>query len=252
MNAEHRKLVEPQISIVIPAHNEEHHLSGCLESIEIAASRAQLAYEVVVVLNRCTDATEEIAHEAGCKTVVDESKNLSMIRNAGVSVARAPVIVTIDADSRFSPDYLTRVMKAMENEAVVGGGTLRIVPDRMSLGILLTGMMLLPIALYYRISGGAFFFRRSAYTAVGGFDEEKTSAEDIFFARSLQRYAREQNKKYINFIGPHIRTSARKFDHFGDWYFLKNPGLFFRLLKGRDREGADLVWYDFRRHEKKK
>jgi glycosyltransferase involved in cell wall biosynthesis len=45
------------------------------------------------------DRTEEIAVSLGCRMVREDARNLSRIRNAGVSAATGEMIVTIDADS---------------------------------------------------------------------------------------------------------------------------------------------------------
>ena len=50
------------ISVVTPAHNEEQYLGKCIGSVKAAAQSAQLLdVEHIVVLNRCTDRTEEVA-----------------------------------------------------------------------------------------------------------------------------------------------------------------------------------------------
>ena len=68
-------------SIVIPAHNEEAYIGPCLEAARTAASRIDPPVEIVVVLNRCTDRTEEIARAAGAVVIPDESRCLAKIRN---------------------------------------------------------------------------------------------------------------------------------------------------------------------------
>ena len=50
-----------KFSVVIPAHNEEKYLGRCLDSIMAASASYKDQVEVIVVLNRCTDRTEEIA-----------------------------------------------------------------------------------------------------------------------------------------------------------------------------------------------
>ena len=130
------------------------------------------------------------------------------------------------------------------NSGAIGGGVL-IKPERYSLGILLTMLCLLPIALWYRISGGLFFCRRSDFEAIGGFDESLSSVEDIDFAKRLSRLGKAQGKPFVVLFRASITSSCRKFDQFGDWYFLRNPRLFLSLLKGKDQEGANRVWYDF-------
>jgi glycosyltransferase involved in cell wall biosynthesis len=232
------------LSIVIPARNEEQFLPKCLEAIKAASHGVQVPIEVVVVLNRCTDRTAEIAKEFGCTVVEAGGKNLSHIRNSGVRAARGEMIITIDADSVMSPNMLTAVLEELSSGKNVGGGVL-IKPERYSLGILMSGLMLLPVALYHRISAGLFFFRKDDFNAIGGFDEKLFSAEDIDFAKRLRAHGKATGRKYRHLLKAHITTSCRKFDRFGDWHFVLRPWLFWRLLKGKDQAAANQVWYDF-------
>jgi glycosyltransferase involved in cell wall biosynthesis len=89
----------PKISVVIPAHNESAFLPSCLAAVALAAKGLEITVEVIVVLNRCSDGTEQIARSHGCVIVREDAKNLSMIRNAGVAAARGDIIVTCDAVS---------------------------------------------------------------------------------------------------------------------------------------------------------
>jgi hypothetical protein len=41
-------------------------------------------------------------------------------------------------------------------------------------------------------------------------------------------------------------TSCRKFDQYGDWHLVRDPGFIKRALVGTDREIADEYWYDQR------
>ena len=70
-----------QISIIIPARDEEKHLPKCLGAIEKAALSSHLNVELIVVINRCSDRTEEIAREAGAIIIHCDAKNLSIIRS---------------------------------------------------------------------------------------------------------------------------------------------------------------------------
>jgi glycosyltransferase involved in cell wall biosynthesis len=236
----------PLISVVIPARNEENHLPGCLESLRQALSKAAILAEIVVVLNRCTDSTEAIAHQYGCQTVHCDAKNLAAIRNFGVRRSLGKWIVTVDADSKVSENMFVQIQKKLESGDCVGGGV-AIFPERWSLGILLTGLCLVPYVLIYRIAGGLFFFTREAFDAIGGFDEQFLSVEDIDFAKRLKRHAVSQRKRFAILIRAYIITSTRKFDKLGDWYFLKRPFFSWRLLNNKDKKGADKIWYDFER-----
>lgn len=236
----------PTFSVLIPARNEERFLGACLDSIHAAARRIDGAVQVVVCLNRCTDRTEAIARERGATLAYDDSRNLARIRNAAARVATGQYLVTIDADSTMSPNMLATIHRKLQNPRIVGGGVL-ILPERWSIGIFLTGVALAPIALWHRISAGLFWCRRSDFDAIGGFDERVISAEDIDFARRLRAHGRARGQRFVTLARAHIRTSCRKFDAFGDWYFLRNPRLFVTLLRGRDQRAADGFWYEVER-----
>jgi glycosyltransferase involved in cell wall biosynthesis len=246
----------PLFSIIIPARNEEHELPRCLAAIRCAQERLVTNYpelqshpcplEIIVVLNRCTDRTAAVAQAAGCVLAQDDRKNLACIRNTGARLARAPRLITVDADSRMSANMLLAVYRCLERQDVAGGGVL-ILPERYSLGIVITALYLLPIALYWRISGGLFFCWREHFEAISGFDERLVSVEDIDFARRLRRYAKGKNLRFVNLLRAHIVSSCRKFDRLGDWYFVLRPHKVLSLLRGRNQQEADKVWYEFPR-----
>ncbi len=231
-------------SVVIPARNEERVIARCIDSVRSAAHNADVSVEIIVVANRCSDRTEEIATSLGCQIVRDENKNLGMIRNAGARVATGDYLVTIDADSWMSRTMLLRVKQKMSSGRYIGGGVMMF-PERWSLGIICTALYLIPIVIYYRISCGMFFCRREDFWAIGGFDETLHSVEDINFALRLKRFGRSKGKRYSTILSAYIVTSCRKFDYFGDWYFVLRPHLFLRLLTGRYKNLADKVWFDF-------
>ena len=236
------------LSVIIPAHNEEAFIAECITSIKESfinlPREARIELEILVVLNRCTDSTEEIIKQFGCKSIENEDQNLSKIRNAGVAAAKGELIITVDADSLVSKNLLPRVYKHLNNPKIIGGGVM-IYPERWSLGIALTGFGLLWLTIFYRITAGAFYFRKSEFVKIGGFNEDWLSAEDVEFARRLKKFGKKSGRKYKNDFLAYIVTSCRKFDHFGDWYFLKRPILVFKLLGNKAKEEAKEIWYNF-------
>ena len=201
--------------------------------------------EVIVVINRCTDSTEEIALARGVKTAHDDSRNLSKIRNTGARQARGDILITIDADSVMSANMLTEVDKALRSRKYIGGGV-PIRPERMSLGILLSGLMIFSF-LPFGISAGLFWCHRSDLEALGGFDEELVIAEDVDFALRLKAYGKRRGKQYGTLWKTRINTSCRKFDQFGDWFIVKQPLVLWHALRGRESGLADQLFYDFER-----
>lgn len=234
----------PEFSIVIPARNEEAFLPSCLKAIEASAKYAKASLEVIVVVNRCTDSTEEIARSASCRVVETDAKNLAKIRNLGAASARGEILITVDADSCVSKNMLTEIRKALRAGDCIGGAT-RLFPTRYSLGIILTTLCLVPICLWYGISGGLFFCRRETFEKIGGFDESFHSVEDIDFAVRLKHFGKQIGQRFKILWKTEIITSTRKFDKLGDWYFLKRPLMFLRVLRNADRQASNLIWYDF-------
>jgi len=235
-----------RFSILIPARNEERWLPCCLESIKAAAAPFPDRVEAIVALNRCTDRTEEIALAHGAKVVYDNSRNLAKIRNAAARAATGEVIVTIDADSRMSANMLTEIDRLLQTGRYVGGGV-AVWPERWSPGIVATALLLGVIMLRHRVSGGLFWCLRADFVAVSGFNENLVSVEDLDFAKRLKAYGRKLGKRFKTITKAHIVTSCRKFDTFGDWYLIRNPGFVWRIFTGRSQKDANEFYYDLKR-----
>lgn len=82
--------------------NRSATLQRLLDSIEAAEKHPDFAYEIVVVLNACTDRSREVLQSyAGrlCINVTDEPKiGISSARNAAIAVSRGRVIAWLDDD----------------------------------------------------------------------------------------------------------------------------------------------------------
>ncbi|NQZ30613.1 MAG: glycosyltransferase [Oceanospirillaceae bacterium] len=238
-----------KISIVIPAHNEEKYIGRCLASINEQVATNDLQVETIVVLNRCTDKTEDVAKSHGATVVSNDSKNLSEIRNTGVSHANTEWVITIDADSWMSKGVLAEIHKHTRQPNALGGG-IRIKPERLSPGIAVGyGIMLVP-AFFLGLSFGMYWFKKSDFDAIGGFDEKRHIAEDVDFLRRLKTHGRKSGRRHTIISVESITTSCRKFDEFGDWHFVRifgNPCKVIRAMHGGEREYLDKNWYEGKR-----
>ena len=233
-----------KISVIIPAHNEEEYLPGGLEAVARAAEICSCEVETVVVLNRCTDRTEDIAREFGAVIAREEAKNLSRIRNAGFEASSGDIIVTVDADSRFHPQYLRIVLDKLEGP-VIGGGAF-VLPERWSLGIVASAMMVVPYLAKNRVSYGSFWTTRESFEAIGGFNPEFVTIEDVDFAVRLRDYGLKQEKKWGTVWTAPLTTSCRKFDQYGDWHLVRDRDFLKRAFYGTDEKVANEYWYDQR------
>lgn len=236
-------MTTPDISIAIPAHNEERYIGRCIESVLLSAQRAQVNAEVVVALNRCTDGTQAIAESLGARCVVEERKCIAAVRNAAVRGGTAHALATIDADSWMQPHTMAALIRHVNDARYVGGGA-TIWPERWSLGIVLTGFVVARYVIDKGISAGLFWCQRDAFEAIGGFDERMVSVEDVDFAVRLKALGKTRGQRFGTLWRGGIITSCRKFDHFGDWYLVRNPAMVRRMFDGHDRRAADQYWYD--------
>ena len=198
---------------------------------------------MIVVLNRCTDGTEAIAQEAGATIVREEEANLSKIRNAGAAVATAPILVTCDADSVPHERTFVVVQKKLATGNLVGGGSLTL-PERWSLGIVGSVGAVMPYLIWHGVSFGLFWCRTEDFRAIGGFNEELVSVEDLDFAKRLKSHGKQTGRRFGTNVRAPLTTSCRKFDQFGDWYLLLNPRFVWRVFQGTNREVADRFWYE--------
>jgi dolichol-phosphate mannosyltransferase len=119
------------VSVVVPAHNEEGAIATLVG--EIAAALDGWAHEIIVVDDASRDATRErlIALKAQylALRVLAHRTNAGQSRAliTGVLAARAPVIATLDGDGQNDPADLPRLLlhlnraDAPANLAMVGG-----------------------------------------------------------------------------------------------------------------------------------
>ena len=110
------------ISLVIPAHNEEKYLPGCLESI---APHVNRFLEVIVVDNASTDATAQIARRFEFARVIHEPrKGLLWARQRGFLESRGDHLAYMDADCRMPQawaDIVQREFSTYPNLVALSG-----------------------------------------------------------------------------------------------------------------------------------
>ncbi len=85
------------LSALVVAHNEESRLAACLE-------RLRFADEIVVVLDKCTDASKAIARQFTDRLIEGAWELEGPRRNAGIDACRSDWIVEIDADEHVTPE----------------------------------------------------------------------------------------------------------------------------------------------------
>lgn len=110
---------QPDLSIVIPVHNEEKCISA-LVAETCRALRGHLAFEIIVVDDASDDDTPELLQQ--CLEAAPELRPLrhgkragqSRAIHTGVQAARADVIVTMDGDGQSDPADILAFWSTMQ------------------------------------------------------------------------------------------------------------------------------------------
>ncbi|MHA3052318.1 glycosyltransferase family 2 protein [Acinetobacter sp. ANC 4640] len=108
-----------KISIVLPAKNESAAIGQTIKHIQ----KLEIVVEIIVVNDGSTDATKEIAEQAGAKVISHPySKGNGAAIKTGARAAKGDLIIFMDADGQHDPEYIPRFIEKIEQgyDLVVG------------------------------------------------------------------------------------------------------------------------------------
>lgn len=109
-----------QVSIIIPARNEEHNLPRLLNSL---ASQSDQPLEIIVVDDHSTDRTAELATAAGAKVITakalpDGWRGKTWACHQGAEAANGEAFLFLDADTWFEPNGFTTALAHYQSGAL--------------------------------------------------------------------------------------------------------------------------------------
>ena len=109
----------PALSIVLPTFNRSAELPAAIESA-LDQTAPSDRYEILVVDNNSPDRTAETiaaiaaAHAGRVRYVFEARQGVSYARQAGIDVARAPIIAFFDDDVRVSPNWVETILRTFD------------------------------------------------------------------------------------------------------------------------------------------
>ena len=164
------------ISIIIPAFNEERYIERCLSSI-LKCGQGDFS-EIIVVDNASTDRTAEIARSyKGVRVVSELVKGTNSARQRGFAESSGDVAVFVDADTEVTPDWLAYIRQRFEKDqtAVCLSGPIYFtdLPKVKKVSVwIYWNVLAFPVyfALGYMAIGGNCAIRREALEKIGGFN----------------------------------------------------------------------------------
>jgi len=94
------------VTVVIPCLNEEQGLE------QVFRSMPAFVDQVIVVDNRSTDRTAEVARSFGALVIREDVRGYGRSYKKGFSLATGDVIVTLDGDHSYPPDAISYLLEA--------------------------------------------------------------------------------------------------------------------------------------------
>ena len=107
---------DPDVSIVIPAYNEEENIIPTLSSL--CSNVTSKNVEIVVVNNNSKDKTEELVNACGITCVLQTIQGITPARNFGLQHARGTYILNADADTIYPNNWIEEMTKPLERPDV--------------------------------------------------------------------------------------------------------------------------------------
>lgn len=184
--------VPPFVTMMVPAHNEEHTIEDCVRSLANVNYyyKGKKNFELIVINDGSEDRTGEVLSRLkeefdNLKVITRvpprSGKGKSYVLNDGLRIAKGEVIAVFDADARVDDDYLSIIMPYLNDENVKG------VQSRVKIynkdENFLTAMQNIEFGLFGNIvrakdilgkagflGGNGQIVKKEAITALGGWD----------------------------------------------------------------------------------
>src|SRR3989344_6412314 len=111
----------PPISIIVPTLNEEKNIEKCLNSIFIQ-NYPKSRLEVIVVDDKSTDKTIEIAKQFPVKVLISGRRHGEISKMIGFKAARGEFAIYLDADVELiGKDWFQKMLKPLlEDQQIIG------------------------------------------------------------------------------------------------------------------------------------
>lgn len=115
----------PDLSIVIPAFNEEGAVRAEVEHIDAVLRGAGIKFEIIVVDDGSSDKTADEAAKAPCRLLRQgTNRGYGAALKRGIFEAKAPIVAITDADGTYPAEDLPRLWAEREKfDMVVGSRT---------------------------------------------------------------------------------------------------------------------------------
>jgi glycosyltransferase involved in cell wall biosynthesis len=188
---------KPEVSIVMPAYNEEENIVPTLASL--CNNTTSRSVEIIVVNNNSKDDTENLVKACGVTCILETTQGITPARNTGLAHATGKYVLNADADTIYPKDWIEEMIKplANNNSVAITYGRFSFIP------VGSTGRYTYFVYEYFsdlsklynkhfkteavNVYGFNSGFRREQGLQVDGFDHPPGSNEDGYLALKLNK-----------------------------------------------------------------
>lgn len=208
-----REICWPRVSVIVCTYNGNRTVQDCLEGM------LRLEYpnfEVIVVNDGSTDATEKVVKSYGFRVISTRNLGLSNARNMGLEAATGEIVAYIDDDAYPDPHWLTYLAATFMNTDYAGVGGPNIAPA--GEGAISECVahapggpvhVLLSDKEAEHIPGCNMAFRKATLKEIGGFDPQfRTAGDDVDVCWRLQERGRTLGFNAAAVVWHHRRNSV--------------------------------------------
>lgn len=171
---------DPEVSIVIPAYNEENSLLNTLSSV--SDMETNFRTELIVANNNSTDRTQEILDACGVRSVFVKDQGISYARQGGLDTARGKYVLNADSDSIYPRNWINNMVNPLYESGVsCVYGTYSFIPSPGNSRMFLAFYEVISESFFklkkinrecVNVMGFTFAFRKADAQAVGGFKHD--------------------------------------------------------------------------------
>jgi hypothetical protein len=195
--------IDLNISVIIPALNEEEGIGEVLESLKNSG------VQIVVADGGSTDGTVDFCEDAGVEVIRSESGRARQMNN-GAAGAEGNVFIFLHADTRLPEGFEGEVKKVIAQGAAGGAFLFGTDMDSPSMGIIENMAHFRSIRMGIVFGDQAIFATREAFHRAGTYPDQPIM-EDYELWKQLGKVGKR------TIIPLCVTTSARKWQQYGTW-----------------------------------
>ena len=205
--------MEPFISIVIPALNEEKYIEATLKALKNQNFKGKS--EIIVVDGMSKDNTVKISKKYTNKVIISKKRGIGTARNAGAKIANGNILLFVDADTIPLYNALSEISKQFKKKNIVGAGfpVVALSPEFKDFIIYWMYNFFMKITIKYgnpQIPGFCCAYRKDIFDKIGGFDENIETWEDYDLSSRISKHG-----KTVCLENTLVFTSPRRFEKWG-------------------------------------